>query len=142
MERSAGARLTIALAAMVGVMVSAGGAPAATAATPEAIGRQRVLLVFVPSAGDPRLAAQRTALDRAAAEARARDLVLVAVPEGSSDAEKLRRRFDVGRGFAVVLVGKDGTAKLRSERPVPVSTLFGLIDSMPMRRQEMTRDGG
>jgi hypothetical protein len=35
------------------------------------------------------------------------------------------------------LIGKDGTVKLRSAEPVPVKDIFGLIDSMPMRRQEM-----
>jgi hypothetical protein len=36
-----------------------------------------------------------------------------------------------------LLIGKDGGVKLRSSEPVSVKDIFGLIDSMPMRRQEM-----
>ena len=39
--------------------------------------------------------------------------------------------------FRVVLIGKDGGVKLRQEEPISVADLFALIDSMPMRKQEM-----
>jgi len=39
--------------------------------------------------------------------------------------------------FQVLLIGKDGGVKLRSSGPVSMKDLFGLIDSMPMRQQEM-----
>jgi len=42
-----------------------------------------------------------------------------------------------GMGFQVLLIGKDGGVKLRSSEPVSMKDLFGLIDSMPMRQQEM-----
>jgi len=52
--------------------------------------------------------------------------------------EDIRGRLGVRSGpFQVYLIGKDGTVKLRSAEPVPVKDIFGLIDSMPMRRQEM-----
>lgn len=53
-------------------------------------------------------------------------------------AQALRARFDGGRGgFKAVLVGKDGGAKLTSATPLSAATLFGTIDAMPMRRDEM-----
>jgi hypothetical protein len=53
-------------------------------------------------------------------------------------AEKTRLRFGVRSGhFQALLIGKDGTVKLRSAEPLPAKDIFGLIDSMPMRRQEM-----
>ena len=53
------------------------------------------------------------------------------------EAENLRRRFRVKADeFRVVLIGKDGTVKL-SESAVNLSDIFALIDSMPMRQQEM-----
>jgi hypothetical protein len=53
-------------------------------------------------------------------------------------AEGIRRQFDVPLGiFTVILVGKDGGVKLRVNDPVKLADIFGLIDSMPMRQQEM-----
>ena len=41
--------------------------------------------------------------------------------------------------FKFILVGKDGTVKLRSNQTVSGVDLFALIDSMPMRGEEMRR---
>lgn len=49
----------------------------------------------------------------------------------------LRDKFVVGRGFAVLLVGKDTGVKLRSNQPVSRQTLYETIDAMPMRQREM-----
>ena len=52
------------------------------------------------------------------------------------------RRFSVPAGdFRVILVGKDGSVKLDRSDVVSDEELFILIDSMPMRRNEMLRDG-
>lgn len=39
--------------------------------------------------------------------------------------------------FKVRLIGKDGGEKLTSSAPVTMTELFALIDTMPMRREEM-----
>ena len=44
-------------------------------------------------------------------------------------------------GFAVVLVGKDGTVKEVWQAPVEPGRVFALIDAMPMRRHEMHGQG-
>lgn len=41
--------------------------------------------------------------------------------------------------FTLILVGKDGGEKYRSEKPAPAAELFALIDAMPMRQSEMRR---
>jgi hypothetical protein len=52
-----------------------------------------------------------------------------------------RRRFRINPDdFTVILLGKDGGEKLRSETPVTMEILTRLIDSMPMRQKE-ARDG-
>lgn len=51
----------------------------------------------------------------------------------------LRQHFNVGDGFAFLLVGKDTGVKLRSLDPVSLDVLFATIDMMPMRRNEMRR---
>lgn len=54
------------------------------------------------------------------------------------DATALRRLVGAWEiEFAVLLIGKDGGVKLRSDEPVAAERLFALIDTMPMRRQEM-----
>ena len=66
-------------------------------------------------------------------------MVLEAVGDGP-EAAALRHRLGLpAKTFRVVLVGKDGGAKLASDAPIPPSRLFGTIDAMPMRRQEMRR---
>jgi hypothetical protein len=92
---------------------------------------------------------QKQDLASSAQEVIERDLVILEILENgesrASDriisekaAEGIRSGFGVRSGrFQVLLIGKDGGVKLRSEQPVPVQDILGLIDSMPMRRQEM-----
>ena len=55
--------------------------------------------------------------------------------------QRLRSEFQVPTDqFTVILVGKDGTEKLRRKTPVALREIFALIDSMPMRQREMRQD--
>jgi hypothetical protein len=46
--------------------------------------------------------------------------------------------FDIKKGgFAVILLGKGGTEKLRTLSVLKTSKLFSTIDAMPMRQREM-----
>jgi len=55
-------------------------------------------------------------------------------------AADLRNRFGLSAdGFHAVLVGKDGGIKLSSSSPLGPAMLFGTIDKMPMRQNEMRR---
>ena len=40
--------------------------------------------------------------------------------------------------FTIVLIGKDGGEKARSNRPITFCNFFNLIDLMPMRREEIS----
>lgn len=111
--------------------------------------KNRLLFLFSPSPEAPAYRALNDELRRNPDGVRDRDLLVFRILEqgpslvGSQEmspqeAEELRRRFVVSRGaFTVVLVGKDGTVKLKREGPTALKDIFGLIDSMPMRRQEM-----
>jgi hypothetical protein len=111
--------------------------------------RNRLLLLFVPSTENRAFQSLSGELERNLDGVRERDLLVFRVlAQGSSllgsqkispkKAEVLRRRFGISSGaFAVVLVGKDGGVKLKRLSPVALSDIFGLIDSMPMRRREM-----
>lgn len=61
-------------------------------------------------------------------------------PRPGLTATQLRARFGLNKaGFRVILVGKDGGAKLSRSTPLTTATLFRIIDAMPMRRDEMRR---
>lgn len=48
------------------------------------------------------------------------------------------KKFAVKDGqFMAILIGKDGTEKLRTDEVLPANKLFSVIDAMPMRQQEM-----
>lgn len=47
---------------------------------------------------------------------------------------------DSDNSFTFILVGRDGGKKLRSSKVVSAEKLFGLIDAMPMRKDEMRRN--
>ena len=113
-------------------------------------GRNRVLLVFAPSRQDARYQQQSAWLADKTARLNARDLILIyALADGKGrrvgirlfgggDENALRQRYGVGlRQFRVVLVGKDGHEAYSSRQPISASRLLGLIDAMPMRREEM-----
>ena len=110
--------------------------------------RARPLLIFAPKPDDPQLQIQLRTLAEHAAAAQERDLVPIALPYNtpsptaaqlsSTDAENARRHFGVNPAeFTVILVGKDGGAKLRSSKPLSMQKLEETIDAMPMRKQEI-----
>lgn len=134
-------------------------APMAHAQQPLAsyVDQKRVLLLFASGRDQPLYLQQLTELDRHAADLKERDLVVIPVlldptppvtpntlrvtlGPGLPDQEQLpvRHRFDVAaNAFAVLLIGKDGGEKFRSDRPVAVEKLNQVIDAMPMRQAEM-----
>jgi hypothetical protein len=111
--------------------------------------KNRVLVLFSPSESDASFQAQKQGLVFGAGGVIERDLVVLEIIEqgqsrvgnqilSGKSVQDIRKRLGVHTGpFQVLLIGKDGGVKLRSSEPVSMKDLFGLIDSMPMRRQEM-----
>jgi hypothetical protein len=111
--------------------------------------KNRVWVLFSPSESDASFQLQKQGLASSAQGVLERDLmVLEIVEQGQSRAgnhllseksvQDIRKRLGVvGGSFQVLLIGKDGGVKLRSSEPVSMKDLFGLIDSMPMRQEEM-----
>ncbi len=127
---------------------SSGAEPVVSYALQQRQWQARPLLVFGPSADDPRLRRQLASLDASAAGLAERDMddVRIAGEQGQAngaamrppDVAALRARFEVpAEGFTVILIGKDGSEKLRTTAPVEMETIFETIDAMPIRRQEM-----
>ena len=115
--------------------------------------QNRALLVFAPDVDSTLYVRQQEMLLDVEAGLNERDVVVISVlgdvveverrPDAAASAVELRDSHDVLSGdFRVVLIGKDGGVKLRQDEPILAADLFALIDSMPMRRQEMGRRSG
>lgn len=108
--------------------------------------RYRVLVIFPDN--DHAAATRQASLLLADADGlRERDLIVLELgrtevrtlfgPEHDLNPQALRYDLDVTEGaFALLLVGKDGAVKLRSDEVVPLTEIFQLIDQMPMRKRE------
>ncbi|GAA3968120.1 DUF4174 domain-containing protein [Allohahella marinimesophila] len=125
-------------------------------------GDKRPILIFGADIDD-KAVAQISALWSQRAELAERDILIVRVQArqvvvqraGRNDdgrsrdvetytepalANAFRERFDVpSDDFAVILIGKDGEVKRRSDMVLDASDIFSQIDGMPMRQIEMSR---
>ena len=111
--------------------------------------KNRLLFLFAPNRSHPLFDALQKSIAIEQAEVADRDLVIFEILESGSSrmdmtdldpqvAQSLRNKFEVPKGrFAVILVGKDGGIKLERQDDTRLEDIFALIDSMPMRREEM-----
>ena len=115
--------------------------------------QNRLLLVFAPDADSALYHRQQEMLLVAERGLNERDVVIIFVirdavstkgrPAAAVAAVDLRDAYGVlPHEFRVLLIGKDGGVKLRQEEPISMADLFALIDSMPMRKQEIGRRPG
>ena len=111
------------------------------------VGKNRILIAFVKSHSDANYENFRRQWKGRGEETSDRDLLLVEIAaDGESrlggeiiapaSVDKLRSAFEVEQGTIFVLVGKDGTEKLRKTE-INLDEVFDVIDAMPMRRREM-----
>ena len=113
--------------------------------------KHRLLLLFAPDSSDPLFKQLHSELIAQKAEIKDRDLMIFHVfgqgpsrmnstPLGPETVESIRKRFAVPRNrFTLILVGKDGGIKLKRSEQTDLKDIFALIDSMPMRQNEMRR---
>ena len=115
----------------------------------------RPLLLFAPSMNLPEFVHQLDELRAHASEVKERDIMVVPIISNqqvssslpadlpnaalsSSEASAARSRFKVStHSLQVILIGKDGSQKYSSKTPVAFDKLSALVDSMPMRKQEI-----
>jgi hypothetical protein len=110
----------------------------------------RVLLVFSENPEDQNYKQQFELLKGNENGLKERDLIVLTVfpdrveiknstqaPDISANV--LRQYYKVNKSFAVVLIGKDGGEKKRTQTILNPEELFGIIDAMPMRRAEMEK---
>jgi hypothetical protein len=98
--------------------------------------KSRVIALLAERADDPRVAEQQKIIASMGQGAPEREIVVLTY--AGEDAQPLRRELGTpDDGFAAVLVGKDGGAKLISRVPIAAEKLATTIDAMPMRKDEM-----
>lgn len=113
--------------------------------------KNRPLMLFAPSEEHPDFEKQLERLTASSKGVKEREVIVIQVfpeearigekPLDEGAAEALRERFEPQEdALTIVLVGKDGTEKLREQEKLSVSRLFQTIDAMPMRQQEI-REG-
>jgi hypothetical protein len=110
--------------------------------------KKRPLLLFSPSASNADYVRQKEILQAHTAGLAERDMMVIELvgqdkvyingaQQKRQQSLALRKKFEVpAESFAAILVGKDGTEKSRYPEAVRMEEVFGLIDQMPMRRQE------
>ena len=114
--------------------------------------QHRLLFLVSDSAADPRLVAQRQVIETLRDEVIDRDLLVfeLSATSGNADGQALtaqdvaglRRQLGVAAGDRrLILIGLDGSIKRRGELDTGLQAVFGQIDAMPMRRQELRERG-
>ncbi|MCY7358606.1 MAG: DUF4174 domain-containing protein [Rudanella sp.] len=107
--------------------------------------KHRIILLYAPSASSPELTSQRDILAADPSGLTERDLLVREVTADQlSDEDRafLQQNLNTtGNTFRVLLIGKDGGVKVRKTSPIALKQLFGTIDGMYMRQQEMKNRG-
>ncbi|MGY3452089.1 DUF4174 domain-containing protein [Bradyrhizobium sp. USDA 4353] len=100
--------------------------------------KNRVLIVTGPD--DAAAQQQRKIYEAAKAGMSERQIILLDALDDSALSRQLRAAVGTdGRRFTVTLIGKDGHTALASHTPISAEELFGRVDAMPMRQDEMRR---
>ena len=111
--------------------------------------KNRLLFLFAPDGSHPLFEGMRNEILAHQTAVKDRDLVIFEVLErGPSQmdqnqldhetVEAIHKRFSVPRNrFTLILVGKDGATKLKRNEQTDLEEIFALIDSMPMRQDEL-----
>lgn len=147
-----GTRVLAGLLMLVATNVCATDVIDATRLMPQLAWEKRVLLVFAPHRQDAGFRQQDAMLETISDGLIERDVTVIrAFADNSLSvdgrsyeqwAASFYQHFAVNPGeFRVILVGKDGGVKLDQNSVLGDADLFALIDSMPMRRDEMLQDG-
>lgn len=99
--------------------------------------KNRVLVVVAPDEG-PAARRQRQIYSASEKGMSERAIVLVEALGDGERSRQIRVRLGAdGTRFGVYLIGKDGNTAFTSTMPVTADVLFGKVDAMPMRRDEM-----
>jgi hypothetical protein len=141
-------RSTLTVIFLVTSAAALGPAQAMAAELSDYLWQRRPLLLFAPADSDPRLVETMRRIEASRCDFVDRDIVLGRiVTEGTStldgyvvgtnQAQRMVSEFGVGAdSFSAVLIGKDGSVKLRVADVPDLQAIYAVIDGMPMRARE------
>lgn len=96
----------------------------------------RRLLLFANDSTDAALQIQREMLQADSAGIVKRDIWIAAFTS-PKEFRRMFEHYNVGRtDFTLILIDKNGVEKLRSDQPVPLKSLFEIIDNPQSARKE------
>ncbi|MFX0197968.1 MAG: DUF4174 domain-containing protein [Candidatus Hodarchaeota archaeon] len=113
--------------------------------------KNRLVFIFAPSSTDHSYLNQKDGFEGKEDELNDRDIIVFELIETgpsmmgnklltNEQQSYLRHKFGIpAADYGFILLGKDGTVKLRAKEVVASSDLFDLIDRMPMRQEEIKR---
>ena len=113
----------------------------------------RLLIILSTSKNNPKYKQQILEFEGSATKMKERKLLVYQVTPkayrkgldehtGWSEGDALFKKYKTENSdFVVILIGLDGGIKLRETTLVTAEKLFALIDSMPMRRSELRKQG-
>ena len=99
--------------------------------------KNRIILTFADDEDHPDLIKLKVEMKENNCEILNRDLLHFHV---SNDGKTGNETTTNDQSFRILLIGKDGGIKYKSKRSISLIQLFELIDSMPMRQDEMQND--
>jgi hypothetical protein len=105
--------------------------------------KDRLLVIYTSDYGNAKVQKQLELLEMAGEDLKERKVKVYVVSEDSyrfnftKKGEPLKKGKQIGKSFEIVLIGLDGGEKFRSSEVQPVKTFNDLIDSMPMRQNEL-----
>ncbi len=99
--------------------------------------KNRIILTFADDEGHPDLIKLKVEMNENDCEILNRDLLHFHL---SNDGKTGNLTIKSDLSFRIFLIGKDGGIKYESNQFVSLIQLFDLIDSMPMRQDEMQQD--
>ena len=98
----------------------------------------RKVLVFYNNEGKQQWESQMDVLKAAQSGIKERDINVESISFSPQNESKWKKwKVEGSDTFTFILVGRDGGEKLRSSEVVKTDKLFGLIDAMPMRKNEV-----
>lgn len=101
----------------------------------------RRVLLFYTENGLEKWKSQVKALEGHQKDVRERDIEVKSFPFSKANASEWDKwEIDSTNSFTFLLIGRDGGEKLKSSEVVTPGKLFGLIDAMPMRKQEVKKN--
>ena len=103
----------------------------------EQFSSHRQLLIFGNDKNQYLVDQQLILLNQHSKGVKERAIKITVLEKGSS----LFVKYNVSKTkFTVLLVGKDGTEKYRTNSILQMNNLFSIIDAMPMRKSEMLKE--